>query len=100
MSLAALLGAGDDNGYLTVAEGDAFASQALGDIAWNNVDEEIDKEKALVSATRWLDTLDYVGSKCDPAQPLKWPGLKLSVEITLIHAKRAFRRKLNRLVLP
>ena len=22
---------------------------------------------------RWLDTLDYVGSKCDPAQPLKWP---------------------------
>ena len=73
MSLAALLGAGDDNSYLTVAEGDTFASQALGDIAWNNVDEEIDKEKALVSATRWLDTLDYVGSKCDPAQPLKWP---------------------------
>lgn len=73
MSLTALLGASEDNSYLTVAEGDTFAGQALGDIAWNNVTEEIDKEKALVSATRWLDTLDYVGSKCDPKQPLKWP---------------------------
>ena len=73
MSLTALLGASEDNSYLTVAEGDTFASQALGDIAWNSTTEETDKEKALVSATRWLDTLDYVGSKCDPKQPLKWP---------------------------
>lgn len=73
MSLTALLGAAEDNSYLTVAEGDTFANQSLGDIAWNNVTDEVDKEKALVSATRWLDTLDYVGSKCDPAQPLKWP---------------------------
>ena len=73
MSLTALLGASEDNSYLTVAEGDTFAGQALGDIAWNNVTEETDKEKALVSATRWLDTLDYVGTKCDAKQPLKWP---------------------------
>ena len=73
MSLTALLGASEDNSYLTVAEGDTFAGQALGDIAWNNTTEETDKEKALVSATRWLDTLDYVGSKCDAKQPLKWP---------------------------
>ena len=73
MSLTALLGASEVNSYLTVAEGDTFASQSLGDIAWNNVTEESDKEKALVSATRWIDTLDFVGSKCDPKQPLKWP---------------------------
>ena len=73
MSLTALLGASEDNSYLTVAEGDTFASQALGDIAWNNAADATDKEKALVSATRWIDTLDFVGSKCDPKQPLKWP---------------------------
>jgi hypothetical protein len=73
MSLTALLGATEANSYLTVAEGDAFAGQALGDIAWNNTAEQTDKEKALVTATRWLDTLDYVGTKCDPQQPLKWP---------------------------
>ena len=73
MSLTALLGATEDNSYLTVAEADVFGSQALGEIAWNSVDDPINKEKALVSATRWLDTLDYVGSKCDPKQPLKWP---------------------------
>ena len=73
MSLSALLGAAEFNSYLSVAEGDSLAATALGDIAWNNVTEEIDKEKALVNATIWVDTLDFVGTKCDPAQPLKWP---------------------------
>ena len=26
-----------------------------------------------MNATIWVDTLDFVGTKCDPAQPLKWP---------------------------
>ena len=73
MSLTALLGATDFNSYLSVAEGDALGAQALGDNSWNNTTEEIDKEKALVNATKWLDTLDFVGTKCDPSQPLKWP---------------------------
>ena len=73
MSLAKLLGSTEDNSYLTVAEGDTLANQALGDIAWNDTVEEIDKEKALVSATGWIDTLDFIGTKCDMSQPLKWP---------------------------
>lgn len=73
MSLAALLGSTEDNSYLTVAEGDTFANEALGEIAWSNGTVENDKEKALVSATRWVDTLEFIGSKCDMSQPLKWP---------------------------
>ena len=45
MSLNALLGAAEFNSYLSVAEGDSLAATALGDIAWNNVTDEIDKEK-------------------------------------------------------
>ena len=50
MSLTALLGSSVDNSYLSVAEGDSIAAQALSEIAWVSA-TEIDKEKALVNGT-------------------------------------------------
>ena len=55
--LERIAGSAEFNSYLSVAEGDSLAATALGDIAWNKVTEEIDKEKALVNATIWVDTL-------------------------------------------
>ena len=49
-----------------------MASQSLAELTWTSK-PELDKEKALVSATRWMDTLDYVGYCCEKGQPLKWP---------------------------
>jgi len=72
MSLTALLGSSVDNSYLSVAEGDSIAAQALSEIAWVSA-TEIDKEKALVNGTKWIDTLDFVGVLCEKTQPLKWP---------------------------
>lgn len=73
MSLAALLGSSTDNSYLTLTEADGYAAQSPADLAWKTETEEIKKEQALVTATYWLDTLTYIGTKCDPKQPLKWP---------------------------
>jgi len=73
MSLAALLGSATDNSYLSLAEAEALANQSPADLVWKTETDDTKKEQALVSATKWMDTLDYVGSKCDPAQPLKWP---------------------------
>ena len=72
MSLTALLGSTEFNSYLSVEEGDALASQSLAELSWTNK-TETEKEKALVSSTRWMDTLDYVGYCCEKNQPLKWP---------------------------
>ena len=72
MSLTALLGASEFNSYLSIEEGNTLADQSLSDLAWDGkLDEE--KAKSLVSATRWMDSLDYVGTKCSNSQPLKWP---------------------------
>ena len=72
MSLAALGGSATYNSYLSVAEADAIAATQLGELAWNTATND-EKERALINATFWLDTLDYIGSKTDPTQPLKWP---------------------------
>ena len=66
MSLAALLGSSTDNSYLTVVEADGYAAQSPADLAWKTEADEIKKEQALVTATYWLDTLTYIGTKCDP----------------------------------
>ena len=73
MSLAALLGSSTDNSYLTVVEADGYAAMSPAELAWKTEGDETKKEQALVTATGWMDTLTYIGSKCDPKQPLKWP---------------------------
>ena len=73
MSLAALLGSSTDNSYLTVSEADGYAAMSPAELAWKTEADETKKEQALVTATGWMDTLVYIGSKCDAKQPLKWP---------------------------
>jgi hypothetical protein len=79
MALDASLGGAASNSYATVAEADDYAAMAQWGSAWLAL-TQTDKEIALVSATKWLETLDYGGTRCDPStdappapQALKWP---------------------------
>ena len=82
MSLAALLGSSTDNSYLTVSEADGLAAMSPAELAWKTETDDTKKEQALVTATGWMDTLVYIGSKCDPKQPLKCPKLIQSTATT------------------
>lgn len=72
VTVIATPGAADANSYLTVAEGDAFADERLGTLTWSS-STEADKSKALVQATRYMDTLQYIGDKASTTQALLWP---------------------------
>ena len=79
MAFDATLGGSAANSYATVAEADAYATHTTWAADWAAL-AQTDKEIALINATKWLETLDYGGTRCDPAtddpaqpQALKWP---------------------------
>lgn len=74
MSLAALGGSAVFNSYLSVAEADAIAATMLGSLKWlDPATSQTQKENALIQSTRQIDTLEWIGTKTDPTQPLDWP---------------------------
>ena len=79
MSLDALAGSATDNSYLTIAEADAIALTRVGTLTWTNpATTEPQKEAALVSASSLLDTLEWIGSRTSPDQPMAWPRTSAS----------------------
>ena len=79
MAFDATLGGSISNSYATVAEADANAATTQWATNWAALAVP-DKEIALMSAARWLETLTYDGTRCNPStdnaslpQALKWP---------------------------
>lgn len=72
ITVIATPGAVDANSYLTIAEGDTYAEERLGTLTWTTATEQR-KAAALVQATRYMDTLLYIGSKASTTQALLWP---------------------------
>jgi len=60
------------NSYATVAEADTYFGDRLGADAWSGA-SQIDKPKALITATSVIDMEDYLGDKVDPDQALEFP---------------------------
>lgn len=62
------------NSYVCLAEADDIASNIPGGEAWRalSLDEKV---LSMITATTWLETLDYVGTRCKDSQALKWPRL-------------------------
>lgn len=72
VTLDATVGGTAANSYLTVAEGDALAETRLGTLTWSSA-TNADKTVALIQATRYMDTLEYIGSRTSTSQALSWP---------------------------
>ena len=60
------------NSYITVAEGDTFAADVLGTVAWSAATSD-NKIRALLIATARLDELEWIGAMAATTQALSWP---------------------------
>ena len=72
LSLDATLGGEFSNSYVDMANAVGIASRIPGGDEWGAADEDV-RVMSLIQATRWLETLDYVGNRCAATQRLKWP---------------------------
>ena len=60
------------NSYVTLAEADTYFETVPDSTQWDNKSDD-KKNRALISATRWIDTLNFYGDRCDADQALSWP---------------------------
>ncbi len=60
------------NSYVTLDEANEYFASRLGSDYWDTL-EDTQKEKALISATKKIDRLPFIGYKQDPNQPLQFP---------------------------
>jgi hypothetical protein len=73
-TLVATVGAVDANSYITVAAADAIADDTIGTFTWLAVaTTTADKERALITATRYLEQLQWIGTRATTTQRLSFP---------------------------
>lgn len=72
VTVTATAGASNANSYITVATGDDLANVYLGTLSWSSASND-NKGRALIMATRYLDELDWIGSRASTTQALAWP---------------------------
>jgi hypothetical protein len=70
--LDATLGGPTSNSYVELATAVVIANNLPGGGTWIAATDD-EKNLSLITATRWLETLNYVGDRCAPTQRLKWP---------------------------
>jgi len=61
-----------ETAYCTVAEAEVYFSGRLGADAWDDA-VSTDKSKALITATRMIDRLNYIGIRTSELQSLQFP---------------------------
>jgi len=71
-TINATLSSASANSYVTLAEADAYFETVPSSTQWDNKQDD-KKNRALISATRWIDTLNFYGDRCDTDQALSWP---------------------------
>ncbi len=67
------------NSYVTLAEANSYFETVPSSTQWDNKTDD-KKNRALISATRWIDTLVYYGDRCDDDQALKFPRTNYQVD--------------------
>ena len=82
-TINATLSSASANSYVTLADADAYFETVPNSATWTDKTTD-QKNRALISATRWIDTLNFYGDRCDAGQALKWPRTNYDVDnITL-----------------
>jgi len=60
------------NSYVTLAAANAYFETVPDSTTWASKTDD-QKNRALISATRWIDALSFYGDRCTETQALKWP---------------------------
>ena len=71
-TITATLKSATANSYVTLAEANTYFETVPDSTTWDNKTDD-QKNRALISATRWIDSLNFYGDRCDDGQALKWP---------------------------
>ena len=67
------------NSYVTLTEANTYFETVPDSSTWTNKTDD-QKNRALISATRWIDTFVYQGDRCDENQALKFPRTNYQVD--------------------
>ena len=78
-TIIATLSSASANSYVTLAEANAYFETVPNSSTWTDKTDDA-KNRALISATRWIDSLNYYGDRCDEDQALKWPRNNYDVD--------------------
>ena len=78
-TITATLSSATANSYVTLAEANTYFETVPDSSTWTNKTDD-QKNRALIAATRWIDTLVYYGDRCDNGQALKFPRNNYKVD--------------------
>lgn len=76
MALDATIGGVNSNSYPTLVYANSFFENFLLPNAWDSAVPD-DQERALMTATQWLEEYDYIVTPATATQALKWPGFSI-----------------------
>ena len=85
--LVATLAGATSNSYITVADATVYFDNRLDAADWTAATAD-NKAASLITATSWLDALDFYGDRSATSQSLKWP--RTDVTCDGIEATAAF----------
>jgi hypothetical protein len=62
----------NSNSYVTLAEANAYFETVPSSSTWDDKTDD-QKNRSIISATRWIDVLNFYGDRCSNGQALSWP---------------------------
>lgn len=75
----ATLSGASANSYVTLAAANTYFETVPDSNTWTDKTDD-QKNRALISATRWIDALSFYGDRCTTTQALKWPRNNYTVD--------------------
>ena len=75
----ATLSGASANSYVTLAAANTYFETVPNSGTWTDKTDD-QKNRALISATRWIDALSFYGDRCTTTQALKWPRDEYTVD--------------------
>lgn len=85
VTLDATLAGASSNSYITVATATAYFDNRLDTTDWTSASAD-NKAASLITATTWLESLDYYGTRATTTQSLKWPRIDWTCDSVEIDA--------------
>jgi len=67
------------NSYASLSDSNDYFDTSPDSSTWTNKSDD-EKKRALISATRWIETLVFYGDRCDESQALKFPRTNYQVD--------------------
>ena len=78
-TITATLSSATANSYVTLAEANTYFETVPDSSTWTNKTDD-QKNRALIAATRWIDSFVFYGDRCDDGQALKFPRNNYQVD--------------------